>query len=121
MLNDSLKFICKEVYLKVNNKTSIFTKGIKSDIIKLPIAHKMGNYTIDVIKRKKLIENSQIAFSYCSEKGNISELSNPNGSIDNIAGILSENKKILGMMPHPERFTNINYKDLIMKQILEYM
>ncbi len=95
--NKSLSFICDEVYLKVVNNQTPFTKLYKEgEIIKLPIAHGDGRYI------PKDINNSQIVFQYCDKKGNITEETNPNGSINNIAGIHASN--ILGMMPHPERF-----------------
>ncbi len=121
IINQNLKFICKDVYLKVINKTSMFCKGIKKSVINLPIAHKMGNYSISDKDLFKLRDNDQIAFKYCSKEGDSNLKFNPNGSISNIAGILSKNKKILGMMPHPERFSKINTKDIIMKQILEFI
>ena len=105
IMNKSLKFICKEVQLKTINKTSLFTKEIKEDVIKLPIAHKMGNYVVSDSELTKIINNDQIAFKYCSSSGICDKKNNPNGSVQNIAGILSKNKKILGMMPHPERHT----------------
>ncbi len=118
IMNKSLKFICKEVQLKTINKTSLFTKEIKEDVIKLPIAHKMGNYVVSDSELTKIINNDQIAFKYCSSSGICDKKNNPNGSVQNIAGILSKNKKILGMMPHPERFNNIKTKDVIMYRII---
>ena len=121
IINTNLKFICKEVFLEVTNKTSIFSKGINQDIIKLPIAHKMGNYTTSKHQLESLIDNNQIALKYCSKTGNTAQKFNPNGSIFNIAGILSSNHKILGMMPHPERFLNINERDHIMSKMLKFI
>ncbi len=95
--NKSLNFICDEVYLKVVNNQTPFTKSYKEgEIIKLPIAHGDGRYI------PKDINSSQIIFQYCDKKGNITEEANPNGSINNIAGIINT-PNILGMMPHPER------------------
>ena len=71
--------------------------------------------------KKEITENNQIVFKYCSKDGNINETYNPNGSISNIAGILSLNKRILGMMPHPERYTDMKQKDIIMKQMIGSM
>ena len=70
---------------------------------------------------KEITENDQIVFRYCSKNGNINDTYNPNGSISNIAGILSLNKRILGMMPHPERYIDIKQKDVVMKQMIGYM
>ena len=99
--NNSLSFICKDIYLKPENTSSIFTKN--NVVAKRPIAHDEGNYfaTSDTIK--KINDNDQVAFRYCDANGLINEGSNPNGSIDNIAGILNDNKNVLGLMPHPER------------------
>ncbi len=104
MMNESLRFICKHQYIKPVNTTSIFTKGLDKDLaLDIPIAHKEGNYFIDADGLKMLQDNDQIAFKYCNEKGEISRDFNPNGAVDNIAGILNKDKNILGMMPHPER------------------
>jgi len=101
--NKSLKFICKDVYLKVENKDTVFTSAVKKDVLKIPIAHAEGNYFADDRTLKSLEDNSQIVFKYSSPEGIISEEWNPNGSKLNIAGITNKSKNILGMMPHPER------------------
>jgi len=102
--NNGLRFIAKDVFLKVTNFNNQFcSKFKKKNIIKLPIAHNDGNYFINNEQLKILKDNDLIAFKYCNDKGDINEKSNPNGSIENIAGILNKNKNILGMMPHPER------------------
>jgi phosphoribosylformylglycinamidine synthase len=119
IINKNLKFICKEVYLKVVNNNCIFTHKLDNKVFKLPIAHKMGNYVATKDVLKEMIENDQIIFKYCSKIGHINDTYNPNGSINNIAGIVSLNKRIIGMMPHPERYIDINQKDIIMKQIIE--
>ncbi len=119
IINKNLKFICKSIYLKVINNNCIFTEKVNNTVIKLPIAHKMGNYVVTKNTLNKIKDNNQIVFKYCSKEGTINDLYNPNGSISNIAGILSLNKRILGMMPHPERYTDIKQKDIIMKQIVE--
>ncbi len=119
ILNNNLKFMCKEINLKVSNNESIFTKELPNEIISMPIAHKMGNYRVSENKLGELIEKNQIAFRYSSLNGVCDNKSNPNGSVYNIAGVLSENSKILGMMPHPERYTDIMNKDTIMKKILK--
>ena len=101
--NKNLKFINKDVYLKVNN-TNQFCKNYKNgQIIKLNIAHNEGNYFTDKNHLMEIKENNLIAFQYCDEKGLVNDESNPNGSLNNIAGILNSKKNILGMMPHPER------------------
>jgi len=102
--NKKLKFLSKNIHLKVINTNNIFCSGYKKkDIIELPIAHNEGNYFASVDLIKKLEDNNLIAFKYSNNKGIIEKNSNPNGSLNNIAGILNENKNILGMMPHPER------------------
>ncbi len=100
--NESLKFVCKDIYLKIINKNTFFTSEIKKDVIKVPIKHGEGNYFADEKTLKELEENDQIIFKYCSEKGEISRKFNPNGSVMNIAGICNREKNILGLMPHPE-------------------
>ena len=118
IINSNLKFVCKDVFLKVINNKSIFSNAIKDKIFMLPIAHKMGNYVISKNDLDEIKSNDQILFKYCSKSGDTNNDYNPNGSVENIAGIISQNHKILGMMPHPERFTNIQQKDLIMNSIL---
>ena len=101
MRNSSLSFICRDILIKPKNQSSVFTK--KTQVAKMPIAHNEGNFFVTSEQLKKIQDNNQIAFQYCDENGNVSEDSNPNGSLENIAGILNENKNVLGMMPHPER------------------
>ena len=102
--NKKLRFISKNVSLKVTNTQNQFCKNYKDkSIIKLPIAHNEGNYFANDELLKNLENNNLIAFKYCNKKGNIEKNSNPNGSSNNIAGILNTKKNILGMMPHPER------------------
>ncbi len=101
MRNNSLSFICRDVIIKPTNSKTIFTN--KSKISKMPIAHNEGNFFASDDQIKKMEDNDQIAFQYCNENGDINDESNPNGSIKNIAGILNQNKNVLGMMPHPER------------------
>ena len=102
--NKKLRFLSKNVFLKVININNKFYLNYKNkDIIELPIAHNEGNYFANVNLLKKLEDNNLIAFKYCNKKGEINDDSNPNGSSNNIAGILNNKKNILGMMPHPER------------------
>jgi len=94
--NNSLKFICRPVTLRVENNETMFTSLYEpGEVITIPIAHGEGNYYCDEETLTKLIENRQIIFRYHDE--------NPNGSLENIAGIMNENGNVLGMMPHPER------------------
>ena len=102
--NKNLKFINKDVQVKVmNNKTKFSNKYKKDEVLKINIAHNEGNFFTDNENLQKLKDNNLIAFKYCDEKGNVSVQSNPNGSLENIAGIYNSKKNILGMMPHPER------------------
>ena len=105
--NKNLKFINKDIYIKVINNQTRFSKKYKKDqILKINIAHNEGNYFTDPKHLEKLHEENLIAFKYCNEKGNIDEFSNPNGSLKNIAGIFNPKRNILGMMPHPERMVD---------------
>ena len=102
--NKNLKFINKDVHIKVmNNKTRFSNKYKKNQILKINIAHNEGNYFTDTKHLDELNNEDLIAFKYCNEKGDIIYESNPNGSLENIAGIFNSKKNILGMMPHPER------------------
>ena len=102
--NKKLKFLSKDVFLKVINFDNSFCSKFKEKkIIKLPIAHNDGNFFADSELLNRLENESLIAFKYCDVNGNANNLSNPNGSSKNIAGIFNNNKNILGMMPHPER------------------
>ena len=102
--NKKLRFLSKNVFLKVINFNNKFCLNYKKkNIIKLPIAHNEGNYFANNELLKKLEDKNLISFKYCNEKGDINKTSNPNGSSNNIAGILNNEKNILGMMPHPER------------------
>ncbi|MDP5362402.1 MAG: phosphoribosylformylglycinamidine synthase subunit PurQ [Paracoccaceae bacterium] len=95
MRNAGLKFICKTVMLKVETSDCAFTEGYNAgDTPRFPVAHHDGNYTVDDATLNVLRAEDRIAFTYCD---------NPNGSVADIAGILSQNRRVLGMMPHPER------------------
>ena len=105
--NKNLKFISKDVYCKVINNNNNFCKNYKkNNIINLNIAHNEGNYFTKDDHLKELEDNELIAFKYCDKQGLINENTNPNGSLNNIAGILNNKKNILGMMPHPERMVD---------------
>ena len=102
--NKNLKFISKDVHCKVINNNNNFCKNYKKEnIINLNIAHNEGNYFTKDDHLKELEDKELIAFKYCDQNGSINENTNPNGSLNNIAGILNNKKNILGMMPHPER------------------
>ena len=102
--NKNLKFINKDVNVKViNNQTKFSSKYKLNQVLKINIAHNEGNYFTNSTHLEELKKENLIAFKYCDLKGNVNEFSNPNGSIENIAGIYNSKKNILGMMPHPER------------------
>ncbi len=102
--NEKLKFINKDVNIKTVNNNSKFTNKYKTgQILKMNIAHNEGNYFTDPKHLEELKKENLIIFKYCDEKGNVNNISNPNGSLDNIAGIINSKRNILGMMPHPER------------------
>ena len=104
MRNADLKFVCRDVYLRVENHSTIFTRYYApGQILKIPIAHNEGNYFADKAILRKLNDNDRIVFRYCDSEGDVDDRFNPNGSQDNIAGILNEKGNVLGMMPHPER------------------
>ncbi len=105
--NKNLKFINKDINIKViNNKTKFSNKYSKDQVLKINIAHNEGNYFTNANHLNQLNEENLIAFKYCDESGNIKENFNPNGSLENIAGIFNSKKNILGMMPHPERMVD---------------
>ncbi|MBU1198142.1 phosphoribosylformylglycinamidine synthase I [Candidatus Micrarchaeota archaeon] len=102
--NQSLKFVCKWVQLKVTTiRTSFTRKFVRGDVFQVPIAHGEGNYFIPPEQLKELEDNEQIVFKYSDFKGNETPESNPNGSFDNIAGVCSPEGNVVGLMPHPER------------------
>ncbi len=101
--NKYLDFICKNVFVKVKDKKNKYFNNIKKDILELHIAHNEGNFFCTEEELKTLEDNNQIAVTYCNSEGLENEDNNPNGAINNIAGIFNKNKNVLGMMPHPER------------------
>jgi len=101
--NKFSEFICKNIFVKINNTENNYFKKIKKDTLELHIAHNEGNYFCSNEQMKQIEDNNQIAMFYCSKNGEIDEKFNPNGSSKNIAGIFNKEKNILGMMPHPER------------------
>jgi phosphoribosylformylglycinamidine synthase len=102
--NKTTHFICKFVNLRVENANTPFTNQCKvGQVLKIPIAHNDGRFFCDEETLKRLERNGQIVFRYCTPEGEVTEDANPNGSIENIAGIVNERGNVLGMMPHPER------------------
>ena len=101
--NDTLKFICKYINLRVEDNNNPFTGGFnKNEVIKMPIRHNEGNYYIDNKGLEEIKKNNQIILRYCDKNGNVNENTNPNGSIENIAGICNRERNVFGLMPHPE-------------------
>jgi phosphoribosylformylglycinamidine synthase len=102
--NTNMKYTCKNIYIKVKNTDSLLTSNCtENEVLKIPIAHGEGRYYADEKTMNELVANKQIIFTYTDENGVESDESNPNGSVNNIAGICNKNRNVYGMMPHPER------------------
>ena len=102
--NRSLSFLCKDIHVRVENTATPFTSCCKpGQVLTLPIAHGEGNYYADQATLTRLKARNQVIFRYCTEDGEITPEANPNGSLDNIAGIINDTGNVLGLMPHPER------------------
>ncbi|HEY5326461.1 MAG TPA: phosphoribosylformylglycinamidine synthase subunit PurQ [Mucilaginibacter sp.] len=106
--NRNRKFICRNIYAKAQTSNSLLTAQIDPQrALKIPVAHGEGNYFADAGVLKSLNDNDQVLFRYCDEFGNITPEANPNGSLDNIAGICNAERNVFGFMPHPERASDI--------------
>ncbi len=104
MRNAGLKYICKQVHLRTETTDSPFTSNLrKGEVLQMPIGHMEGNYFCDEATLRQLQQQDRIAFRYSTPAGEVTAAANPNGSLDNIAGILNEGRNVLGMMPHPDR------------------
>ncbi|CAA7612591.1 Phosphoribosylformylglycinamidine synthase 1 [Magnetospirillum sp. LM-5] len=104
MRNKDLKFICKDVHLRVENDRTDFCRYYRSgDVVRFPIAHAEGNWFVEPKAYREMEDNGQIAFRYATAEGKVDAESNPNGSLGNVAGIYNEKFNVLGLMPHPER------------------
>ena len=123
--NTSNKFICKNVFLKVNQSNTLVTNNYDKNVIKIPIAHGEGRFFANENTMNSLKKNNQIIFKYCNSNGEVSEASNPNGSLENIAGICNKEKNIFGMMPHPERAADVLLSNTdgvaLFKSIMNYI
>ena len=106
--NKYLQFICKNVFVKIDNKDNPYFKNLDKEVFEFHIAHNEGNYFCTNDQLKEIQDNNQVAIYYCNDNGKTEEISNPNGSIKNIAGIFNKEKNVLGMMPHPERMIDKN-------------
>jgi phosphoribosylformylglycinamidine synthase I len=123
--NNNQKFICKNVFLKPTSESAAISKGLSAGrTFKIPIAHGEGRFFASDDTIKKIEDNDQIIFKYCSEEGLVSDEFNPNGALKNIAGITNAGKNVFGMMPHPERAADrfIANEDgkLILESLLKY-
>ncbi len=104
MRNAGLKYICKQVHLRAETSNSPFTSLLNpGQVLKIPIGHMEGNYYCDPETLRELQSEDRIAFRYATAQGDVTPQANPNGSLDNIAGILNRGRNVLGMMPHPDR------------------
>lgn len=104
MRNASQNYICKQVHLRTETADSPFTHGLeRGRVLRMPIGHMEGNYFCDADTLAGLKDQDRIAFRYCTPEGTVTASANPNGSLENIAGVLSEGRNVLGMMPHPDR------------------
>ncbi len=104
MRNECLQYRCQSTHLLVENAETPFTRAMRTgQVLKMPISHGEGKYYADQDTMRRLREKSQVVFRYCTEDGRVTREANPNGSMDNIAGIVNEEGTVLGMMPHPER------------------
>ena len=124
--NDCLSFLCKTVSIRVENNETTFSKKYKqNEIINIPIAHNEGNFFANEDTLKKIKDSNQIVFKYCNQNGKVNNETNPNGSIENIAGITNEKGNVLGMMPHPERatceITKLSDGENLFKSISEFL
>lgn len=104
MHNNTRQFICKNIFMRCETDDSLVTSKMNiGQVIKVPVAHGEGKYFADEATLKSLNENNQVLFRYCDAGGNITDEANPNGALENIAGICNKNRNVFGMMPHPER------------------
>ena len=102
--NAGLKYICKQVHLRTETTDSVFTNKLrKGEVMQVPIGHMEGNYFCSPEELNRLEAEDRVAFRYATTSGEVTEEANPNGSLKNIAGILNEQRNVLGMMPHPDR------------------
>jgi phosphoribosylformylglycinamidine synthase I len=121
--NANQQYICKNIYLTPQSSDALLTAGLDRSSYKIPMAHGEGRYFADADTLKALNDNQQVLFRYCDETGAITQAANPNGSLENIAGVTNKGKNVFGMMPHPERAADpaLGNTDgrLIMDQILK--
>lgn len=120
--NNHQKFVCKNTYIKADNNASAINQGLDtSEALKIPIAHAEGRYFATEEMLKEMNENNQVIFRYCNESGEVNAASNPNGSLENIAGVCNRNRNVFGMMPHPERAADMELGNTDGLKIFEAM
>lgn len=117
--NTSQNFVCKNVFIKPATKNTLLTQKLDMRAYEIPIAHAEGNFYCDEQQLAALEDNGQVLFRYCDAKGTVNDEANPNGSLNNIAGICNADRNVFGMMPHPERAADNLLGNLDGKQILE--
>ena len=117
--NDHQQFVCKNVFIKSEDRRNIIGDNVGDKILKIPVAHGEGRYHADAETMAMLKSNNQIVFRYCNEKGEVHLHSNPNGATDNIAGICNKERNVYGMMPHPERATSDALSNIDGRMILK--
>lgn len=119
LLNNHQKFVCKNVFIRSSNNISAIGKNTDGKVLKIPVAHGEGRYYADDTTVQKLEDNGQVLFRYCNEAGEANGNSNPNGAINDIAGICNEAGNVFGMMPHPERACSQDLSNVDGRLILE--
>lgn len=118
--NNHQKFTCKNVFLKADNNASLINQGVGLDeVLNIPIAHAEGRFFAPDDLLSKIEHNNQVIYRYCDAEGNITEEANPNGTLNNIAGVCNEGRNVFGMMPHPERAADVELGNTDGLRILE--
>jgi len=117
--NDHQKFVCKNIYIKSENTKNLIGQLVGDKVLKIPVAHGEGRYYADAATMEQLNKNNQVVFRYCNENGEVHINSNPNGALNNIAGICNATRNVYGMMPHPERASSESLNNIDGRAILE--
>jgi len=117
--NDHQKFVCKNIYIKSENTKNLVGQVVGDKVLKIPVAHGEGRYYADAATMEQLNKNNQVVFRYCNENGEVHINSNPNGALNNIAGICNATRNVYGMMPHPERASSESLNNIDGRAILE--
>lgn len=123
--NNNHKFICKNVFIRTETDESLITSKLKiGQALKIPVAHGEGRYYANENTLKELEEKNRVLFRYCNEQGEVTDTANPNGAVNNIAGICNAGRNVFGMMPHPERASDVALSNtdglLIFQSVLQY-